>query len=203
MTRNLFHSAKFVKSCAEFKQSPESYLPEVAFAGRSNAGKSSTLNKLCQQTGLAHVSKTPGRTQLLNFFELSNGTHLVDLPGYGFAKAPMKERMRWAKMIEDYLLKRINLRGLVVIMDSRRPLTEHDEQMLIWCEHRNLPVHILLNKTDKLKQNEIAKSLNKTREALKDFDMPISCQNFSAAKGSGLPQLQAKLMEWLDYEVEE
>lgn len=203
MTRNLFHSASFVKSCATFDQVPEGYLPEVAFAGRSNAGKSSTLNKLCQHTGLAHVSKTPGRTQLLNFFELSNGTHLVDLPGYGFAKAPKKERIRWGKMIEDYLQNRINLRGLIVIMDSRRPLTDHDEQMLLWCEYRNLPVHILLNKTDKLKQNEIAKMLNQTRKTLESYEMAVTCQTFSASKGTGLPQLKEKLMEWLDYEETE
>lgn len=203
MTSNLFHSAKFIKSCAEFDQAPDSYFPEVAFAGRSNAGKSSTLNKLCQHTGLAHVSKTPGRTQLLNFFELSNGTHLVDLPGYGYAKVPPRERKKWGQMIEGYLLNRTNLRGVVVIMDSRRPLMDHDQQMLEWCEHRQLPMHILLNKTDKLKQAEISKALNQTKKVLDTYSTEMTCQTFSASKGSGLPQLRAKLLEWLDFEIPE
>lgn len=197
MASNLYHSAKFITSCAEIEQLPPALGPEVAFAGRSNAGKSSTLNKLCEQTGLAHVSKTPGRTQMLNFFGLSNDAYLVDLPGYGFAKAPKNQRRRWGQLIEHYLLERTALSGLIVIMDIRRPLTEHDVQMLVWCEHRGLPAHVLLNKCDKLKQGEIARTFNRVKQALGEYEAEFSCQTFSASKGSGMGQLKGRLDDWL------
>ncbi|HGG59786.1 MAG TPA: YihA family ribosome biogenesis GTP-binding protein [Gammaproteobacteria bacterium] len=194
---NLYRSARFELSAATPKQFPRETGPEVAFAGRSNAGKSSTLNRLCQQKQLARVSKTPGRTQLVNFFQLSNGARLVDLPGYGFAKAPEGEIARWGRLIEAYLSQRNSLRGLIIIMDARRPMREKDRQMLEWSQYHGIPAHIVLNKADKLKRGELARARQKTDALLrKDFDS-VSLQTFSALKGEGIDALHTRLDEWL------
>ena len=195
--KHLFQSATFAISCAAPNQFPPPTGPEVAFAGRSNAGKSSTLNRLCGQRKLAHVSKTPGRTQMINFFSLDNGAQLVDLPGYGFARAPEAERRRWGRLIEAYLREREALRGLVIVMDIRHPLTDYDWQMLDWCAGQGLPVHILLNKADKLKRGAMQKALMSVERQLGDEGVDATVQVFSAAKGQGLDRLHARLDQWL------
>jgi GTP-binding protein len=192
-----YQSATFTISCAAPKQFPPATGPEVAFAGRSNSGKSSTLNRLCQQRKLAHVSKTPGRTQMINFFALASGAQLVDLPGYGFAKVPERERRKWGQLIEAYLQGREALQGLVIVMDIRRPLTDFDWQMLGWCGEQRLPVHLLLNKADKLKRGAMQKALSAVERQLAEADMDVTVQVFSAAKGLGLDRLYARLDEWL------
>ncbi len=198
-----YQSATFVISCASAAQFPEPTGPEVAFAGRSNAGKSSTLNRLCQRKQLAHVSKTPGRTQMINFFALDNGAQVVDLPGYGFAKVPEREKRKWGQLIEQYLGGRSVLQGLVIVMDIRHPLTEHDWQMLGWCRHRNLPVHILLNKTDKLKRNAMHKALMSVEKQLKANHERATVQVFSASSGLGLDKLHQRIDSWLAPELQE
>lgn len=193
----LLRSANFLTSCAKPLQFPPPTGPEVAFAGRSNAGKSSTLNRICDHKGLARVSATPGRTQLINFFSLNNETYLVDLPGYGYAKAPMREIRQWQALIEAYMVKRESLRGLVIVSDIRREFGEKDRQMLDWCHHRGLESHILLNKADKLNRNSVVQSLRKTEQALKNSYDRVSVQAFSASNGQGIDELHAKLTEWL------
>lgn len=192
-----YPSAQFLKSCPTAKDLPAETGPEVAFSGRSNSGKSSTLNKLCQQRGLAKVSKTPGRTQMINFFELSNGARLADLPGYGFAKVPEREKRRWQQLIDSYLTHRQTLAGLVIVMDARRPLLDHDWKMLQWCRETGLPAHIVLNKSDKLKRGILTKTLNKAQQEANDYLSDVSVQTLSAMKGTGLQQLQQKLDAWL------
>lgn len=192
-----YQSATFNISCAAPPQFPQVLGPEVAFAGRSNSGKSSTLNRLCQQRKLAHVSKTPGRTQMINFFTLATGAQLVDLPGYGFAKVPERERRKWGQLIEAYLHGREALQGLVIVMDIRHPLTEFDWRMLSWCSETALPAHVLLNKADKLKRGAMQKTLTSVERQLADEGIAATVQVFSAAKGLGLDRLYARLDEWL------
>jgi len=170
---------------------------EVAFAGRSNAGKSSTLNRLCQQKSLARTSKTPGRTQLINFFSLPEGKFLVDLPGYGYAKVPEKVKREWQQFIESYLTTRFPLCGLIIVMDIRRPMLEYDLGMLAWTNARDLPVHVVLNKSDKLKHGQAKTMLLKTQNQLKEINPLYTAQIFSALKGVGIKDLEMKLDTWL------
>ena len=189
---NPFSNAQFLLSCARLAQLPEDALPEVAFVGRSNAGKSSALNVLCAHRGLARVSKTPGRTQLINMFALSNGTaRLVDLPGYGFAAVPGSVRQDWAKLIGQYLEVRQNLRLLVLLMDVRHPLTPLDVQMLEWAKARGLPCHVLLTKADKLSRGAGASTLLQLGVALKGYDAGFTAQLFSALTPSGVDGARA------------
>ena len=170
---------------------------EVAFAGRSNAGKSSAINTLCDNKGLAKISKTPGRTRLVNFFSLDDQRRLVDLPGYGYAKVPTNMKNEWQKLMEQYLQQE-NLRGLVVIMDIRHPLKDFDLQMLDWCAHFDLQAHVLLTKADKLKRGPAQASLLKVRKQLKQDGYNASVQTFSALDKTGLNELVSKLDEWLE-----
>jgi GTP-binding protein len=197
-----YQQAYFTQSATTQNTLPAELGFEVAFAGRSNAGKSSSLNRLCQQKALARVSKTPGRTQLINFFALSEGRYLVDLPGYGYAKVPEKVKKKWQAFIESYLATRFTLRGLVLIMDIRRPMKEGDKVMLSWAQSRNLAVHILLNKSDKLKRGKANGSLLSARKELRRYTNPVSIQIFSAFKGEGLETLKNKLDSWLYSEEE-
>lgn len=201
--KNYYRQAKFLTSASQSKQFPEVDAIEVAFAGRSNSGKSSAINALCDIKNLARISKTPGRTQLINFFTLDEQRYLVDLPGYGYAKVPEKIRREWQKLMENYLSKRENLYGLVIIMDIRHPLKEYDLQMLDWCQHYETPTHILLTKADKLKRGPALQSLANVKKALKAEDLPASVQIFSALKGTGLDELQAKLNEWYQFNTVE
>jgi len=193
-----YQQAQFLQSATTINTLPPELGFEVAFSGRSNSGKSSTLNALCQQKSLARTSKTPGRTQLINFFSLPEGKYLVDLPGYGYAKAPEKVKLEWQRFIESYLSTRFTLCGLVIVMDIRRPMQEHDLAMLDWAESRELPTHIILNKSDKLKKGQAKNALLKTRQQLKEYDHAVSVQIFSALKKLGLDELRKQLDSWLE-----
>jgi GTP-binding protein len=192
---SLYQHAQFLTSANHIKQLTEDKGYEVAFAGRSNSGKSSAINVLTNQKGLARTSKTPGRTQLINFFELDAERRLVDLPGYGFAKVPLAVKLHWQKVLERYLNERQCLKGLILLMDIRHPLTEFDVQMLEWSQHIGLPVHILLTKSDKLGINKAKNSLQQVKSKLKTLDN-VSIQLFSALKRTGIAELQACLDEW-------
>ena len=182
---NPLAGARFLTSAAQLTQLPAPDRPELAFAGRSNAGKSRALNALCGQRQLARVSKTPGRTQLLNFFELAHG-RLVDLPGYGFAQAPKTLRDAWGELIEGYLDTRECLRGLVVIMDARRPLTAFDRMMLDWAGAARLPSHLLLTKADKLTPSVARKTLRDVEGQLPALHPQASVQLFSSQTNDGV-----------------
>ncbi len=198
MDNRFYRQAKFLISAAAPKQFPQDDGLEVAFAGRSNAGKSSAINALCDHQGLAKTSKTPGRTRLVNFFALDDRRRLVDLPGYGYAKVPEPVKLEWQALLEEYLTQQQCLRGLVVIVDSRHPLKEFDWQMLDWCKHFGLPVHVLLTKADKLKRGAQAKSLQQVKKELKQAGVDASVQAFSASSLQGMDQLVAKLDSWLE-----
>ncbi|PQA48298.1 ribosome biogenesis GTP-binding protein YihA/YsxC [Amnimonas aquatica] len=172
---------------------------EVAFAGRSNAGKSSAINTLTRQRQLARASKTPGRTQLINFFALDEERSLVDLPGYGYAKVPEQMKIEWQKHLAHYLRERQSLRGLILLMDVRHPLTPFDRNMLAWAQERPQPlaVHILLTKADKLNRGPAMTSLQAVRRDLKKLDFEASIQLFSAVSRLGLDEAALKLADWL------
>lgn len=194
-----FARATFSLSAAALSGLPSDTGTEVAFAGRSNSGKSSTLNLICRQKSLARTSKTPGRTQLINFFTLSEHARLVDLPGYGYAKVPEAMRQRWGALMQGYLQKRQSLQGLMLVMDIRHPLTDYDAQMLAFCQARALPVHILLNKADKLRRGPAKATLQQVSKALKAQGMAASVQTFSASQPEAgtLDQAYAVLHRWL------
>ena len=195
---NYYRRASFLTSASTASQFPQEDSLEVGFAGRSNAGKSSAINTLCDQKALARTSKTPGRTQLINFFLLDDERCLVDLPGYGYAKVPEKIRRDWQKLMESYLGERKQLRGLVIIMDIRHPLKDYDLQMLEWCEQMDTPAHILLTKADKLKKGAVSKQLLSVRKALKDEEFNVTVQVFSALKKTGIEDLQQVLDAWME-----
>ena len=192
-----YRSAQFLTSAAKLHQCPPDEGWEVAFAGRSNAGKSSAINSLTNNKKLAKTSKTPGRTQLINFFELSPSQRLVDLPGYGFAKVPVAVKKEWTRQLENYLAKRQCLRGMILLMDVRHPLQPFDEQMLNWAMAAHMPVHILLTKADKLKKGPANNALLAMRKAMKPHEALVSVQLFSALKHSGHEQLIQVLNGWL------
>jgi GTP-binding protein len=171
---------------------------EVAFAGRSNAGKSSAINTLTGKTRLAHVSKTPGRTQHLNYFTLAPGKYLVDLPGYGYAKAPDAIKSQWEGLLAPYLETRSSLAGLLLIMDCRRPLTDLDCRLLNWFLPTGRPVHVLLSKADKLSRQAQINALRQVREALAPVGEQCSAQLFSSLKKTGIETCEAVLSRWLD-----
>lgn len=193
--------AAFLTSAAKLTQCPPDNGREVAFCGRSNAGKSSAINCLTGQPKLARASKTPGRTQLINFFRLVDDRRLVDLPGYGFARAPAAVRDAWHKNIDDYLRNRRSLVGVVLVMDIRHPLREFDWMMVNWASEVALSVHILLTKCDKLSRSAQNATLFSVRKELPD-DMTV--QLFSSTQGIGRDELLAKIGDWLrvdaDYE---
>jgi len=192
-----FSGTRFLQSAETVNQCPSDDADEVAFVGRSNAGKSSAINTLTDQPKLARTSKTPGRTQLLNFFQVAEGKYLVDLPGFGFAKVPPQVKAKWEKQLEAYLRERKSLRGLVLLMDCRHPLKDFDRQMIAWCGQADMPVHILLTKCDKLKSGARKKVLLETRRELAGYGDLISIQLFSALKGDGAGELKGRLQSWL------
>lgn len=196
----IYHQATFIMSAPSINQAPEDIGYEIAFAGRSNAGKSSTINSLTQQKSLARISKTPGRTQLLNFFKLNETSRFVDLPGFGYAKVPLTVKKDWHKMMENYLLQRKSLSGIVLVMDIRHPLTEFDWQMIHWCQHSEIPLHILLNKSDKMKYGASKNILLKVEKKLSDSISPVTTQLFSSLKKIGVQELQNTLDSWLAIE---
>ncbi len=195
-----YHRAQFLTSAAKLAQSPDDNGMEVAFAGRSNAGKSSAINVLCQQKALARTSKTPGRTQLLNFFALDEQRRLVDLPGYGYAKVAESVKLQWQKELAAYLEQRQSLRGVILLMDVRHPLKDFDRQMLEWSSEIELPVHILLTKADKLKRGAAAKSLLLVKKEIAPMGDLASVQLFSSLKRQGIDQAHCMLDCWLGLE---
>jgi GTP-binding protein len=199
MPPSLFRHAQFEISVADPMTLPQAGGAEIAFAGRSNAGKSSAINTLAAHTRLAYVSKTPGRTQLINLFRLKCGAALVDLPGYGYAEVPEAVRKQWQGLLEHYLTRRTALAGLVLIMDARRPFTELDRQMIGWFGGTGKPIHCLLTKADKLTRQEQAKTLTAARRAAKaDFpEAPITLQLFSSLKKAGIEEAEQVIVAWL------
>ena len=196
-----YRTAQFAISAAKLSQLPQDSGPEVAFAGRSNAGKSSAINRLCGQKALARTSKTPGRTQLINLFQLDENRHLVDLPGYGYAKVAEDIKRRWQQTMEAYLAERQALRGLILLMDVRHPLKEVDQQLLNWCWQVGMPVHVLLTKADKLKRGAAQNTLLKVRREIEAHapEGLTSVQLFSALKGTGLAETYRVLDRWLEF----
>ena len=189
--------AAFLQSASAIENAPTDVGSEVAFAGRSNSGKSSAINTLTEQGKLARTSRTPGRTQLINFFSLSDQQRLVDLPGYGFAKVPLAVKKKWNQQLERYLQYRESLRGLVMLMDIRHPLTDPDKQMLGWAVTASMPVHILLTKADKLKRGPAQSTLLSVRGELSAQSELISVQLFSSLKRQGVDELRKQLNQWL------
>lgn len=187
-------------SVAAIETLPPEGLGEIAFAGRSNAGKSSALNTLADQKQLAFVSKTPGRTQLINYFDLGAGRHLVDLPGYGYAKVPAAIRAPWEQLLGDYLLVRQSLKGMAVIMDARHPMTELDFRLLQWFLPTGKPVHVLLSKADKLTRSESAANLKSVRADLLGVAPNYTAQLFSSLKKTGIEEAEAVFADWLGLE---
>lgn len=201
---NLFQNAKFFTTVNHLKDLPDTPA-EIAFVGRSNAGKSSAINTLTNHVRLAYVSKTPGRTQHINFFELENGNFMVDLPGYGYAQVPEAIRAHWVKLLGDYLQQRRQLIGLILIMDSRHPLKALDIQMLDFFHITGRPVHILLSKADKLSKNDQIKTLAAVKKSLKPYTdrQKISVQLFSSLKKQGMDEVNQVVGSWFDAHREE
>jgi len=190
-----FHAARFTTSAARLDGCPTDSDVEIAFAGRSNAGKSSAINALTGQPGLARTSKTPGRTQLINYFEVAPGHYLVDLPGYGFAKVPLAVRDTWQRELENYLRRREPLAGLVLLSDIRHPLKDYDRMMIQWASQSALPLHLLLTKADKLKKGAARNTLLAVKRELRDFDN-LSMQLFSVNQTETVEALKKRLSEW-------
>lgn len=197
---SIYRQARFDMSAAKLSQLPVDVGREVAFAGRSNAGKSSAINRITGQNSLARTSKTPGRTQLINFFTLDDERRLVDLPGYGYAKVSEDVKRRWQHTMEQYLASRQSLQGLILLMDVRHPMKEVDLQLLSWCWHVGMPVHVLLTKADKMKRGQAQNTLLKLRRDLEHSDPAglTSVQLFSALKGTGVDEVYQVLDLWLD-----
>lgn len=186
----------FILSAPDISHLPVDNGVEVAFAGRSNAGKSSALNTLTNQKSLARTSKTPGRTQLINLFEVEENCRLVDLPGYGYAQVPEEVKRKWQKSLGEYLQKRESLKGLIVLMDIRHPLKDLDQQMIDWAVSVNIPVMLLLTKADKLASGAQKTQINMVKEAILPFQGDITVALFSSPKRIGLEPLKQKLDEW-------
>ena len=188
-----FNNANFLTSATNLSQCPPDTGAEVAFCGRSNSGKSSAINALTRKKSLARTSKTPGRTQMINFFSINESCRLVDLPGYGYAKVPTAVKQHWEKHLDDYLRARSCLKGAILLVDIRHPIKEFDETMIDWCLQVELPLHILLTKADKLKTGAQQNSLLSLRQRL---SQEISTQIFSAKDKKGIYLLEDKLREW-------
>lgn len=204
INKSLYRRAQFVLGAAGASQFPEDVGAEAAFAGRSNAGKSSALNTIADQRSLARVSKSPGRTQQINFFEVDAARRLVDLPGYGYAKTPASVRKQWDKLMSDYFQSRQSLKGVVLISDIRRPIGEGDQHMLAYCLSINLPVHILLSKADKLSRGAGSAARLQAQQSVKKMASEqslsaelVSMQLFSSLKKTGLAEAITQLDKWL------
>ncbi|MSP98267.1 MAG: YihA family ribosome biogenesis GTP-binding protein [Betaproteobacteria bacterium] len=192
-----FSDIQFLISASRLEGLPQDDLPEVAFVGRSNVGKSSALNILANRRRLAFVSKTPGRTQLINFFSLGKGARLVDLPGYGYAKVPHGVRDEWGKLVAGYLQTRRSLLGVVSLMDARRPLTELDVQLLGWLVPLQRRLLVLLTKADKLTKSEQGRTLIATQKELGKLDVPGQCVLFSSQTRQGVDTTREHIEAWL------
>lgn len=193
-----YHVTHFVMSAPDIRHLPADTGIEVAFAGRSNAGKSSALNTLTNQKGLARTSKTPGRTQLINLFEVKEGKRLVDLPGYGYAEVPEEMKLKWQRALGEYLQKRQALKGLVILMDIRHPLKDLDRQMIQWSVESGIPVLLLLTKADKLASGARKAQLDVVREAALEFVGDVQVELFSSLKKIGVDKVRQKLDSWFN-----
>jgi len=202
----LLHQARFFTTVNHLRDLPATARPEIAFAGRSNAGKSTAINLLCNQKRLAFASKTPGRTQHINYFAVGPADdatgYLVDLPGYGYAEVPEAAKLHWEALLSQYLKSRAQLCGLILMMDARRPLTELDRRMIEWFSSTGKPVHALLTKCDKLTRQEGVLALRSTKKAFDEyraqgFEGELSAQLFSALKRVGLDEAHARIEGWL------
>jgi len=195
-----YQKTYFLLSVADIKQLPPDQGIEIAIVGRSNSGKSSILNRITQSKNLARVSKTPGRTQMINMFVVDEFRRIADLPGYGYAKVPIEAKKKWEKLISAYFDIRESLKGLLLVMDIRHPFKELDIQLLSYCQHYEIPVHILLNKADKLSKNEIAKTIQKVKVSLIPYGNLVTFQVFSALKGAGTKELYCLLESWYTHQ---
>ncbi|MGM0525900.1 MAG: ribosome biogenesis GTP-binding protein YihA/YsxC [Pseudomonadota bacterium] len=193
-----YQTAKFITSAPDISKLPDDTGIEIAFAGRSNAGKSSALNTLTRQNSLARTSKTPGRTQLINVFELDSGQRLIDLPGYGFAKVPLAVKEKWQQSLSEYLQKRDSLKGLVVLMDIRHPFKETDQELIYWAVSCDIPVLALLTKADKLKQGARMNMVLKARQAAIAFNGDVTVEAFSSLKRFGVDAVENVLNQWFN-----
>jgi len=194
---SLFQNATYVASAHRLEDLPPPREAEIAFAGRSNAGKSSAINALANRTRLAFVSKTPGRTQTINLFRLAGGGILADLPGYGYAKVPEPLRRHWEDTLSGYLQTRTSLCGLALVMDARHPLTERDEIMLEWFRPTGRPIHVLLTKADKLSRSDAAATLQRVRRRLRELGSGYTAQLFSSPHRSGVEEAEGVFAGWL------
>lgn len=190
-----YRNATFILSAAKLGQCPADVGVEVAFAGRSNAGKSSAINAICDHNKLARASKTPGRTQQINFFALAEDKRLVDLPGYGFARVPLEIRLQWTKLVENYLGKRRSLAGIVLLMDVRHPLKDQDRDLIGWAAALGIPLHVLLTKADKLSRGPGKSTLLAVRRELASIPA-TTVQLFSALSGAGIDEARKVLDQW-------
>lgn len=195
----LYHQCRYFRSAHELAQLPNDSAIEVAVAGRSNAGKSSLINAITGQRALARVSRTPGRTQAINLFAVADGRYLVDLPGYGFAKVSREARRHWDRILEQYLCTRRALRGLFLIMDSRRPLQEPDWQLVEWAAGAGLRQHIVLTKSDKLSRGAANRALRHTTADLERRGIEASLQLCSTLKKEGIEDARCVLDEWFEF----
>ena len=204
---SIFDTARFVISAAKLYGLPEETVPEIAFAGRSNAGKSTSINVLTRKTRLAFASKTPGRTQLINFFGISardENRQPYDLPGYGFAKASEDTRKTWSQLVGGYIAQRQAMTGLVIVMDARRPFMPTDEWLINFMQERpSVRMHWLLNKADQLKNSERRTTLNLAQQRAREIGPHVTVQLFSGMKKEGVPELQKVLLTWLGLNAEE
>ncbi|XAW89483.1 ribosome biogenesis GTP-binding protein YihA/YsxC [Vibrio sp. CDRSL-10 TSBA] len=191
-----YQNTHFITSAPDIRHLPADEGIEIAFAGRSNAGKSSSLNKLTNQKNLAKTSKTPGRTQLINLFKVTEGCHIVDLPGYGFAQVPLEMKKKWQQSLGEYLQKRTCLKGLVVLMDIRHPMKDLDQQLIVWAVECNIPVQVLLTKADKLKSGARKAQLLKVRQDALELGGDVKVDAFSSHNGIGVDVLRHKLDSW-------
>lgn len=192
-------SPEFILGAAKSSQFPQDELVEIAFAGRSNVGKSSAINAICNRRKLARTSKVPGRTQQLNFFTLGQTARLVDLPGYGFAQVPLAIKKEWEVTIHKYLTERTNLRVLVLLMDIRHPLTDLDRQMINWASESDLPTQILLTKADKFKRGKIASTVLMVEKELKSIKGQFGVEPFSSLNFTGVNAMRGQISEWLEH----
>lgn len=196
MSRPNFRTIEFLMSAPSLSELPKDVGMEVAFIGRSNAGKSSAINTITGIKGLARTSKTPGRTQMINLFTLDEDRRMVDLPGYGYAKVPLAMKQRWQKSMVQYLERRDCLQGLVMVMDIRHPLKESDRQLIEWAMVAQVPVHILLTKADKLSRGNAINCLLQVRRALNHYSELVTVQQFSSLNRIGLDDALAQLNTW-------
>lgn len=192
-----FQKTLFIKSAMQLSQLPEDKGKEIAFAGRSNAGKSSALNHITGVRNIARTSKTPGRTQCINIFEVSPGKRLIDLPGYGYAKVPLKIKQAWEVLLNQYFQSRVCLQGFCLVTDIRHALAPRDQEMIQWAVNSQLPVHILLTKADKLSRGKAIQIQHSIEKILTEFEYAdISCQIFSSVSAEGLETARKKISHW-------